>query len=234
MLEESEPFKTIISLAKFLGIWPSTFGLQRKLAMAFVLFCMITLCIILKIAEFWRVKNIDEFNEIAFILPSLVISNIKAINYVIKERKILELIEKLNKKTEKYPELADFHRISYRKMKILSWLQIAFLTAAVTGVPIESVSKKKLLSRMWMPDSWRATEGGFWAYWTLECTSAFYCCTINTVMDLLPTFLLILIDDFIKMYAETLKKLDWKEMNKEKIREVCETHREIKEICIDL
>jgi hypothetical protein len=86
---------------------------------------------------------------------------------------------------------------------------------------------------MWMPDSWRATEGGFWAYWNLECTSAFYCCTINTVMDLLPTFLLILIDDFIKMYAETLKKLDWKEMNKEKIREVCETHREIKEICIE-
>lgn len=174
-MENREPFKLILKVLKFHGLWePEKLSPRHKISL--VISTIIILIFVALIHLFaLQVETSADLAQLLVVAPGYILIIVNSASFFIKRDKFKALMADLGVKMDADPAAFTFIDRAYRISKGLTHCKFVMVVITAIGGCVVPLVVHELTIKIWLPLSWKHREDVFYCLWIFESvTTAFY------------------------------------------------------------
>jgi hypothetical protein len=230
MLEQEEPFKTMLKFYHFCGLWQAEKLTRRHRILARVAFVLFkVLPFVLTILSFLQDETAYEYAKSTSLVFSLIMNSGYIMTFLILKTKIQELFDEINTILETRPDAIKYLNIELRLAKRMEVQKVIGTTIWVLMGIVSMLFVQDVSVAMWQPESLKGRLDFFYALWLYQSIHITYLALVVLFLqDFFFTFLRV-INALMKHLRDDLQGATFcGREGKMKLVQCVENHRDIR------
>lgn len=232
MIEPIKPFRLIINILRFEGLWP-----EGKLAYLYITISCIFHFFFTFFFIFSEWYNLSQSNDLKEVVQNMYISLteintlVKFINFVLRHKKIKKMLKQIEEnfliKTDEEDKIMRTSIKFSEKVYIIDFIIVGSVIALAAIVPLLS-GLPTLPFPVWLPFDYTKSNSNYWIAYSFNITSIIFHAYANVANDTLIMFCSALSAAQLKIIGLRLKKLKNNQKIDDKLKDLIEQYD-----CID-